>query len=1325
MFSISEILFAAPKGKTPDLQFPSRIHFIENKNQWDDFIRYEADFKGGKIFLENNRFSYVFCHPGDMQALHPHGPKQPLTVHLHAVKITPVGANAHPEITANDPAGYFNNYFIGNDPAKWAADVRLFTSVTYNNLYGNIDLKYYSSGNNIKYDFIVREGGDPGIISLSYEGADHLSLENGALQMKLSVGTIAEEKPYAYQLIDGKKTEVSCRFVLDNNRVSFHFPRGYNKSYPLVIDPTLVFASYTGSSADNWGFTATYDAAGNVYAGGNVNNIGYPVTPGAYQLSYGGGGTGGNNWDCDMAIAKFNDTGTSLLFATYLGGSDNEQPQSLVVDGNDDLIIFGIAFSTNYPVTAGAYQTTKAGNGDMVISKLSPNGNSLLGSTYLGGGSDDGINISSSFFTGGSLKYNYGDEARGEIIADAANNYIVGSCSKSTDFPTTIGVMQSTFGGGGQDGVLFKINNTLTSLDWSTYIGGNDNDAIYDCTLDNNGNLFLAGGTNSTNFPVTPGVLHTGYQGGMADGFISHITGDASSEIASTYIGTPGYDQTYFVELDYSGNVYTTGQTEGSYPITPGVYSNPGSGQFIHKMNADLTTTFYSTVFGSGTNIPNISPTAFLVDTCENVYVAGWGRCISVGTSGSVFGMPVTPNAFQSSTDGCDFYFFVLNHDAASVLYATYYGGALSEEHVDGGTSRFNKNGTIYESVCAGCGGNDDFPTTPGVVSSTNNSNNCNNGVIKLAFNLARTVSSITTTPNYGCAPFSISFINNSINASAFEWDFGDGSPTDTTPFPTHTYLDSGIYHVRLVAFNDASCNVNDTAYANILVKAPLPVTAAYNLLQHSPCDTIASVQSISTGGNICSWDFGDGYTTTGVSASHTYSDTGTYIIRLIVSDTICTFIADTTFQEVTFHSFARARVAATGSVRGCAPFAVTFNNNSSSNGDHFWEFHDGSPTDTSLRPTHVFTHPGVYDVIYVVSDPYSCNLADTAHVRITVPVSTPLFASFDLQKSPYCDTLRSTLAFNGTGGNIYHWYFGDGQQAFGDHATHYYSIAGTYNVVLIATDTVCDLVDSSEQVLSFRPFVEAGVSTHGLLFGCAPQLVELSNAFTSIGSHTWYFGDGTMSSSASVHHTYNNVGTYHIQLVVSDTGSCNKGDTAAYVLHVYADPKAAFTYENQPLHFSNNDIHFFDRSSNAAIYRWNFGDGAEAYQPDVAHRFASGGSYDVCLYVTSLEGCLDSTCVPIDIFGSEAIYVPTAFTPNGDGTNDEFRVFFTGLTQIDVIIFNRWGEKIYEYNTLDGSWDGTYNGKPVAEDVYVWRLQAKGVVNDDIVRYGRVSLVK
>jgi len=199
----------------------------------------------------------------------------------------------------------------------------------------------------------------------------------------------------------------------------------------------------------------------------------------------------------------------------------------------------------------------------------------------------------------------------------------------------------------------------------------------------------------------------------------------------------------------------------------------------------------------------------------------------------------------------------------------------------------------------------------------------------------------------------------------------------------------------------------------------------------------------------------------------------------------------------------------------------------------------------------------------------------------------------------------------------------------------------------------------------------------------------------------------------------------FTIQLVLTDPASCNVSDTATFLLHVYPNPVAGFTYDHELFYFMNNDIHFYNQSQNARFYFWDFGDGGSASDSIAVHRFQSGGTFDVCLTITSENGCIDSTCAPLDILSSEMIYVPNVFSPNRDGRNDDFRIYFTGLIEIDVMIFNRWGTKIYEYTTLDGSWDGTFNGRPVQEDVYVWKLKAKGVVNNDIEKYGRVSVVR
>src|SRR5690606_22543253 len=195
---------------------------------------------------------------------------------------------------------------------------------------------------------------------------------------------------------------------------------------------------------------------------------------------------------------------------------------------------------------------------------------------------------------------------------------------------------------------------------------------------------------------------------------------------------------TYFVQLDLMDEVYVVGSTLGAYPVTPGKYSTAAGMQFLHKFSNDLSTSIWSTRIGSTGN-ENLSLTAFLVSNCGQIYFAAWGSSTNgsgmAGVFGSTTGLPVTPDAFQSSTDGGDFWLIMLEPEATALGYATFFGGS-SPEHVDGGTSRFDKEGIVYHAVCAGCGGNSSYPTTPGAWSNTNNSTNCNLGVFKIDFEL-------------------------------------------------------------------------------------------------------------------------------------------------------------------------------------------------------------------------------------------------------------------------------------------------------------------------------------------------------------------------------------------------------------------------------------------------------------------------------------------------------------------------------------------------------------------------------------------------------------
>lgn len=826
-----------------------QLKFIENKNQWPEHIDFAARTPGGKTLFSPGEFLIYLFEESTHEHGHGHAHGSiseaegidPIPEHsnAHLVKFQFSGAN-----TASQPVGQqkrreYYNFFIGNDRSKWASRANAYHTIVYPDLYEGIDLRVSSVNQNLKYDFIVKPNADAGNVNIKIEGADQLYLDNGNLFVETSVAQLIDKKPFVYQVIDGVLCEVPSEYVLEDNHIRFHFPDGYDACYELIIDPLLIFSTYSGSTADNWGSTATPGEGGSLYSAGIMRGLlggTFPATPGAFQTAYGGG--------YDVAILKYDSTGSQLLYASHLGGSSNETPHSLVMDYNGDLIVLGTTSSLDFPVSTNAYSQTFAGgtmtasnvievypNGsDIFVARISSTGDELKASTYLGGTENDGLNPIS-----GPLTRNYGDEMRGDVITDSLGNVYISSVTSSNNFPA-MNSFSTTYKGGSTDAILVKLNPMLETILWSAYLGGSGVDASHTLKIDSLQSVYIAGGTTSANFPVTAGAYQSIFAGG-ADGWLTRIAPNGDSIMYATFTGTTNFDQVYFIDLDREGSVYVYGQTDGNFPITPGVYSNPNSGQFVQKLSGDLKELKFSTVFGSGIGIPNISPTAFLVNDCNNLYMSGWGGAINQGfpfwPGSTTFGMPTTPDALQKTTSGSDFYFAVLTADASELLYATFLGGTQSRTHVDGGTSRFDKSGIVYHAVCAGCqagnptgGSTSDFPTTPGAWSRTNNSLNCNNAAFKFDLSSLRarlqTNSVAFDAPgiNQLCFPDSIRFQNFSTGGEFYEWDLGDGTKlvkTDTTSF-VHQYKGEGVYTVKLKAIDLNTCIGVDSAFTTIRV---------------------------------------------------------------------------------------------------------------------------------------------------------------------------------------------------------------------------------------------------------------------------------------------------------------------------------------------------------------------------------------------------------------------------------------------------------------------------------------------------------------------------
>ncbi|MEP6749571.1 MAG: PKD domain-containing protein [Bacteroidota bacterium] len=1086
--------------------------FIENKGQWNSQVKFMGEVGAGSFFLQKQGFTVLLNSVDDLKKLHEqsHGGSgnsglikivkngaskttstggasgQPATVpvllHAHAYRVHFEGSSDDVQIVPEKPQDSYNNYFIGNDQSSWASDCKIYRGITYKNMYPGIDVRYYSENGALKYDIVVNPGASTESIQMKYEGADKLLIKNNQLYVKTSVGDVKELEPYSYQFdkISGK-TDVSCKYeIVNDNTVRFKI-KAYAKNIPLIIDPTLIFSSFSGSRTDNWGFTATPGPDGSLFGAGIVQQNGYPVTPGAIQPN-----AGGAIWD--IGLTRFSSDGTSRIYSTFLGGKGNDYPLSMISDAQANLVLMGRTYSDNFP----GKLIGKGGGGDLAVIKLNATGTAIIGSLRIGGTGLDAANIQDQRGNSNSpqklrtLRF-YGDDSRGEVILDKSNNIFVATQTQSTDFPA-VNAFQPNLKGT-QDGAILKIDPTCNNVIFSSFLGGSLDDGVFVMDISPlTGNLYVAGTTSSTDFPgSTAGVKQPAFSGGLTDGFISELASDGSGIIRTTYLGTTSYDAIYGIKFDKLGYPYVMGITEGSWPVVNASFSNANSKQFIAKLKPDLSGFVYSTVFGNGSSMPNISPVAFLVDRCENVYVSGWGGYPFPPPSPDIFGMagvtgmPITPGAIKSVTDNKDFYFLVMRKNAASLLYATYFGqGGIGAsgfgEHVDGGTSRYDQEGVIYQAICANCEGNSygnpnpPYPITPGVAGPINGAGNggCNLGVVKIAFNFAGVGAGVKAYINdvfdtSGCVPLTVQFKDTVRNASSYEWTFGDGSATVATKdfSINHTYNLVGDYKVMLVGIDSTTCNIRDTSYIHVRVRnneAYLAFTAA----KLQPCQSLSyqftntstlSPTAVPFSNQSFIWDFGDGTprVVSGPAAiTHSYAAAGTYKVQLVLPDTNYCNSPDSTTITLRVAPLVKAQIETPPF--GCVPYNAVFSNTSLAGSSFSWDFGDGT-TSTDISPTHLYTTPGTYNIKLVAIDTSTCNKIDSITISIQLadkPTASFTYSPVTPQENfPY--TFTNTSSADATN---FKWYFGDGDSLITisrGNIDHLYNTSGTYQVLLLA----------------------------------------------------------------------------------------------------------------------------------------------------------------------------------------------------------------------------------------------------------------------------------
>jgi uncharacterized repeat protein (TIGR01451 family) len=712
-----------------------------------------------------------------------------------------VGANSAPQVSGLDKTAAKSNYYIGNDPSKWRTNVSNYAKVHYAGVYPGVDLIYYGNQRQLEYDFVVAPGADPQAITLGFSqvhseaqaqsnaGYQSLPLRispEGDLVVHLTGGDVSFHKPLVYQTIRDGRTEtrqpVDARYALKaDGQASFELGP-YDHRKPLVIDPTISFATYVGGSNEDLAMGIGVDKFTDVIIAGSTRSVDFPTfTP----LETYHGGTCGTLPCRDVFVTKFNPMGTTLQYSTYIGGSSDDVGTDVVIDKAGDMFVVGYTLSTDFPVTTHATQKTFGGGtitGDAFVFELASKGIGLEYSTYLGGSSDD-------------QAYSITLDSAPSATPSA---YVVGYTT-STNFPTTKGSYQTVCGaakvGTCENAFITKIGPSGTAIVYSSYLGGSGGlgDAAYGVAVDTSNNAYISGITGSPNFPTTSGAYDTkcgsdSLCNGSFDGFVTELNTTGTSLVFSTFLGGSSYDYAAGITVDTAGGIYVSGNTTSTDFPTTALAAQPTFGGMsagcspttgaicgdvtVTKFNPGGGSLAYSTYLGGSLDeYPGIS---MAVDAFGNAYVTGQ-------TASTNF--PLV-NPFQATYGGgsSDAFLTVVNSTGTAFTSSSYLGGNGQDF---GYRVTLDPTGSIYLS-----GGtlSTNFPVKAGVFQTIcGTDGTCNGGlmdawVAKLApaADMSVTITSLATVKSGANLPYRFNAKNNGPD-TAVAVSFTDAIPAGTT----------------------------------------------------------------------------------------------------------------------------------------------------------------------------------------------------------------------------------------------------------------------------------------------------------------------------------------------------------------------------------------------------------------------------------------------------------------------------------------------------------------------------------------------------------------
>ncbi|WAJ23700.1 SBBP repeat-containing protein [Lacrimispora xylanolytica] len=653
------------------------LSFVKNNGQEDIRAHFSTNYKGRRFFFSSDRITSVELEPVDEPIQEPDDLIEspiPSGIPRNGVAVELSFVNANPTLTLEGvlPQPGYHHFYRGNDSTKWSNGIPHYKELHYPAVWEGVDLELLGGQEGLKMNWVLDGPDRVSSIRLHWAGADSLELDAaGNLLVHHALGTLTDLAPIAYQEIDGERKPVDCVYRLYGSfDLGFELTGSYIENTPLIIDPILMYATYLGGSLTENARGIAVDTQGCAYVTGTTTSVDFPITPGAFQTT-----AGGVN---DAYVTKFASDGSSLIYSTYLGGSNGASANSIFLDTQECAYITGSTGSTDFPITPGAYQTTP---GSLYVTKLAPDGGSLIYSTYLGG------TVSGSSSNG--------------IVVDLQGHAHVAGYTSDTNFPITPGAFQTTNLGLSGSGFITKFSTDGGSLIYSTFLGGTGQDIINDITVDTQGYAYVTGATSSTDFPVTPSAFQTTFTGSST--FITKLALDGSALIYSTFLSGTSNSSGRSISVDTQGNSYITGRVDGpGFPVTANAFQTTYGGgaadTFATKLSPGGDSLIASTYLGGTVADVNYSGA---IDMQGHIYAAGY-------TTSPNF--PLTPEVIPSVPGGI--YISIFSADLAKLLVSYCLGdwGAYN--------MTVGREGAVYVT---GQTFSTEFPATPGAFQTTLN----------------------------------------------------------------------------------------------------------------------------------------------------------------------------------------------------------------------------------------------------------------------------------------------------------------------------------------------------------------------------------------------------------------------------------------------------------------------------------------------------------------------------------------------------------------------------------------------------------------------------